>query len=103
MSVKNDFPTVCNLLELWGIGDVDSELSDPAKIRHYVAQLTNPILEQITSEFQEAVRDVEAIYQELGAATYWRFISAKECAAKLTPILNELLLIRNERYKRKER
>jgi hypothetical protein len=102
MSVRKVYPTICSLLKLWGIGDVDSDLTDAIKIRNYVDGQPNMIVEQLISEFQDAIRNAGSIYQELGAATYWRFTSPNQCAAKLTPYLNELLQVRAERYKMKE-
>ncbi len=101
MSVKEDFPSVCSLLKLWGIGEVDSDLSDSNKIRAFVLDQSNAIVEQLINEFREAIRTAERTYQELGIATYWRFKTPNQCISKLQPILDELLLIREERYKPK--
>jgi len=98
MNVKEDYPNLCCLLELWGIGDYQSDLTDSAKMREHVRSTPNSYVEELVSEFSKAMRNVDSIYNDLAKATYWNFKSPMQCRAKLAPFLDELIVIRDERY-----
>lgn len=101
MSVKEHYPNICMLLKLWGIGGYQSELSDSAKIREHVQDTQNSYVEELISEFSTAIQNVDSIYKELGEETFRSFESRRQCLARLQPLLNELVVVRSERYRKK--
>ena len=92
---------MCMLLTLWGIGDYQSELSDSAKIREHVKDTQNSYVEELIFEFSTAIQNVDSIYKSLGEETFRSFDSPRKCLAKLQPFLDELVMVRNERYRKK--